>query len=71
MPNNILFRVSLQKIGMNEGALPYIYNITPADLSLKVMFAVCGNERGNGGMIAGGLVFARTREIICVRGKLS
>ena len=69
MPNNILFRVSLQKIGMNEGALPYYIYITPADLSLKVMFAVRGNERGNVVLKAGRLVFARTREILCVRGK--
>ena len=46
-----------------------VYYNTPGDLALNVLFDVRGNERGNGGMIAGGLVFARTREIICARGK--
>ena len=52
-----------------RGRYLIVYNITPADLSLKVMFAVRGNERGNGILKAGRLFFARTREKIDVRGK--
>ena len=36
-----------------------IYNNTPGDFSLKGLFAVRGNERGNGGMEGGRLLFAR------------
>ncbi len=64
MPKNMLFRVSLQKKCTYEGHYIIIYNITPADLSLKVLFAVRGNERGNGVLDVGRLVLARTREII-------
>ena len=52
-----------------RGRYLIIYYITPADLSLKVMFAVHGNERGNVVLKAGRLVFARTRDVLSVRRK--
>ena len=64
MPKNMLFRVSLQKKGTYEGAPPYYIYDSSCGFVLERARTVRGNERGNGGMIAGGLVFARTREII-------
>ena len=52
-----------------RGRYLIVYYNTPGDLALNVLFDVRGNERGNVVLKAGRLFFARTREILCVRGK--